>query len=1067
MKKLFLTLLMFGVTLAGWSQLTKTNWDASSGTLTLNYAGGGLPTSPEAIKDVIGRGADGAEHKVKKLVLTGILSNSEIASDAFAQLIQECPGPGENPFELDLSACTNLFCKYQGKGADGSLTYKPGNGQSLETTIHHEYELIKSDNTTYYCYSYDNPVQGLPATLDTNTEYDVTVRQNNQQVNAKFVYMNDGKWHIYFNQYETPEALVVKETIYTDVKTNQVVTVNNPDDLEYDEENDTYSYVYDESVTIYDAFAFPTKTEPNGNKIMDKVTKITFPNSDNFDMVPNGLCNAFTNLQEIVLPNKIVAVGNRAFNGCTALTTVTWSTGLVITGGESFHGSGLTAANLSTCTALEEIGYETFEECAALTSVTFPSGSTLTVLGNDAFRKSGLTSVDMSMCEGITEFAVKSSSYRQFSACPNLTEATLPPNLTVMPFSDGNQVFADCDNLTTVTFSGEAKYENGTFVNPLIIDKGAFSTLRKLKVVNFSNNLTEIRENAFKECAIEYVNLEECHELTEIQKDGFVDCLSMKEVHLCSHPKTIRTQAFHNIKSITKVEIHGCENTCMTEVVCENRGFEWDITHNQTAAPSDIMEVVAELVFPKEGSVCNDANYTSAWDYFVGDYKSGALITQENLLCYYRYVPQSGASTTKVVGYVFDEDGNQVFNADGTPKTQDYNDVPVECQYQKGNGWHEFIKVGFGEIVKPGEFLRTYSRTAGDGPCLLPKEIIAYRAIDYKSTKVGYVKDRNGDWYCVDTTQPEESRVYIQITDDTPESDYAGKTRFSKLTIGGILYLRPLIAKVAQYDGREGYTAENKDYFDSEEVYQNLTAVQGGHSYVPENTGVVLYSNLITEEAFLMLPGDFGTDVVYKQFPHTGDRYEEARRANGGPNDINMLHGSYGTGWTVAPVYPWLFKGQSDETSGAEPADETTYTAGHYSYTTPKAYRNFACTVTSTNTETGKKTYGWKRLQPSVLKVNRAFAQIPVNRFDNFNETVDQMPDFTLEDEITDDTSSNLLVINMFEYENNGAGVDGIKTVNTVENNVDNDGWYTLQGVRVLNPNKGVYIHNGQKVVIK
>lgn len=851
---------------------------------------------------------------------------------------------------------------------------------------------------------------------------------------------------------------------------------------------------------------------------------ITFPDNSNFTFIPDGLCKGLTNLQTVVMPNNIVAIERNAFKNCTALANVTWSTGLQyigllnvekengifegctslpaidlsactslevlgrgafkgttaatsvslpsslkVIGGEAFANSGLTSANLSGCTALETMEYECFEDCAALTAITFPAGNTLTHIGNDAFQRSGLISVDMSMCTGITEFQANSTSgdYKTFWKCTSLTSIILPPNISAVPGNQG--LFKDCSALASVTFTGTAKYEGGAFVNPLVIENAAFSELTELTVVNFSNNLLRIEANAFNKCDIINVELQECHELVEIQEAAFKDCLGMINVDLCSHPKVIRKEAFRNIHSIKKVEIHGCEGTCMTEVICENRGFEYDITHHQTATLNAI-EDCALLIFPEDGEVCENSPYTSAWDFFVGDYKAGTLITQENLLCYYRVVPAEGHGTTKRVDNVYDENGNQVYNEDGTPKTVDVNNVPVECQYQTGNGWHEFLNVGRGEIVKPGEFLRTYSRTANDGPCLLPTQITAYRAIDYKSTKVGYVKDRTGDWYCVDTSQPEESREYIQITDETPASDYAGKTRFSKLTIGGILYLRPLIAKVASYNGTEGYTAANKEFFDSEEVYQNLIAVPGGHSYVPENTGVVLYSTNITEEAFLMLPGDFGTDVVYKEFHHTGDRYEEARRAGGNgvntDDDINMLHGSYGTGWTVAPVYPWLFKGQSDETSGAEPADETTYTAGHYSYTNPKAYRNFACTVTGT-ADNGKKTYGWKRLQPSVLKVNRAFAQIPVNRFDNFNEGVDQMPDFTIEDMPTDNTSSSLMLIGMFEGENEGSVADGIKTVNTIEVKADNNAWYTLQGVRVANPTKGVYIHNGQKVVIK
>ena len=43
--------------------------------------------------------------------------------------------------------------------------------------------------------------------------------------------------------------------------------------------------------------------------------------------------------------------------------------------------------------------------------------------------------------------------------------------------------------------------------------------------------------------------------------------------------------------------------------------------------------------------------------------------------------------------------------------------------------------------------------------------------------------------------------------------------------------------------------------------------------------------------------------------------------------------------------------------------------------------------------------------------------------------------------------------------------IEGIETVEESSNN--NDAWYNLQGVKVLNPQKGIYIHNGKKVVIK
>ena len=42
-----------------------------------------------------------------------------------------------------------------------------------------------------------------------------------------------------------------------------------------------------------------------------------------------------------------------------------------------------------------------------------------------------------------------------------------------------------------------------------------------------------------------------------------------------------------------------------------------------------------------------------------------------------------------------------------------------------------------------------------------------------------------------------------------------------------------------------------------------------------------------------------------------------------------------------------------------------------------------------------------------------------------------------------------------------------IENVTSDEETKDNDVYYNLNGQRVSNPQKGVYIHNGKKVIIK
>ena len=58
------------------------------------------------------------------------------------------------------------------------------------------------------------------------------------------------------------------------------------------------------------------------------------------------------------------------------------------------------------------------------------------------------------------------------------------------------------------------------------------------------------------------------------------------------------------------------------------------------------------------------------------------------------------------------------------------------------------------------------------------------------------------------------------------------------------------------------------------------------------------------------------------------------------------------------------------------------------------------------------------------------------------------------------------LPINFRSLENDGDGTTGIKVQSSMFN-APSDAYYTLQGQRVVNPSKGLYIKNGKKVVIK
>ena len=1090
MKKLFTTILMMGVALVGWASVTA-DYDEGTKTLTINYTAD--PNNPNELQNLNISNPPGElikehERNAETLVLTGDWANKDLS--VIGKLVERCiktDGPDANPNKkifLDLSACYKMRSK---------VVKTDGSWNADIDWVTTEHKFVPDPN---------NPEQ----VTVTGTATETSIYYNSWAVDGNG---NPQSWATPYTGevqgdettgYHTPDNQpLVKFPAYVDENGNQVTDVTENPDGTY-----SYSYTYTLDST---KFSFADGKFSNAEKYLNG---IAFPNHADFNCIPEQFCVSAlkSGLTTVVFGDYMEWIGAEAFSGCTSLTDPVFPATMKVFGGDCFKDcNSFTKVDLSLLPKIQIVDYMAFGSSGDNTATSnlaefiLPSNNTsLKYFANYVIRGTKVKKLDFSGCKGIVnfahdgkatfgEFSPNWDSYWTFYGSSELEEIILPPNLVYLT----EKAFNTCPKLKKVTFGD----------NCLLIDKAAFQKCYTLEEVKFPIHIVTIEEDAFEETGLKKVDLSACHELRTVEIGAFGTIPALTDVKICSHPKVLRgnghgTGCFNNCKNIETVEITAChtpENpvTDITQCYCEIGAFDYDITEVQTQI--DNVSKGARLIFPDDmpvgenqvyagtthqsGTYVDDQGverqtfgieqgtaytnpYTSAFDFFVGDYKSGVLLSQTNLQVFFDNVPNN---LDVAPGY-------------GTPVNQpdlgeyvpgvsaDENHKVVGDTRYAYNGWMEFINVEKSQIVPKGEFLRTYSRTAGDGPCMLPKGITAYRAVDYKSNAVGWVLDKNrktGTHYLKEDASSDltDDSNYVLITEETDPADYANRPLYSKVTTGGKLFLRPLVAKVAQYDGHEGYEGDNIGYFDSEEVYSQLTNVPGGYSYVPEETGVVLYSSSIDEKSFLVLGGDFGTETVYKKFPHTGDRYEEGRLSSSNTDDdINMLQGSFGTGVPVAPVFPWVYK------------DKTNYSGG--TYTKNKEYRNFAAVKIERNGgSVVEDRYRWKRLTPSKMKINRAFASIPVNRFDNWNESVDQMPDFTIEDEVEPTNNSNLMLISVFGDEEVNGETDGIeeikeiKTTDIIVVNANDNVWYTTQGVRVANPTKGVYIHNGKKVVIK
>ena len=486
-------------------------------------------------------------------------------------------------------------------------------------------------------------------------------------------------------------------------------------------------------------------------------------------------------------------------------------------------------------------------------------------------------------------------------------------------------------------------------VHCITIEKEAFRDDTNLTTVVFPNMQKEgnsdatIGLNAFYNCNLSAVNLQNWHNLTLIDKHSFYKNVNLGEVHICTHTKLIKgggqgNGAFDDCEKITLVQIHCCNGTHVDDCVCERDAFDQKVTYGDTDISQ--IESAAKLQYCEESGVSGAAvsghtdtnvfkdegyTYASPFDFFVGDWKGDLLITQANL--------------------------NEQWRNNAL------------------NGWQQFLNGGDPIFIDDGKFIRTYSRADNEGATVLPAGITAYRAVGYKS----------------------------------------GAASASDPSVGGYIELVAL-----KHTFTEGNASVSK-------------------SYVPLNTGVVLISTAASVDALLYLTEYNGSEVL-TPYPNT-----EAYDAD--MNERNFMFPSKGSNLKVYPSTPWPYVDGASVT-----------------------HRNFGLY------KVGEDTYKWYRFLPSQadntdydLRDHYAYAHLPAKLFTNPNEKGD---------------SPNLDQANAIIQEDQGNGsniavgfviideLTGVKTIKNIDSS-EGDFWYTIQGVKVEHPTKGVYIHNNRKVVIK
>ena len=248
--------------------------------------------------------------------------------------------------------------------------------------------------------------------------------------------------------------------------------------------------------------------------------------------VPYGLKGEYS----IREGTKVVC--DRAFSGCSGLTSIHIPDGVTSIGKSAFSGcSGLTSIHIPD--GVTSIGKSAFSGCRGLTSIHIPDG--VTSIGYRAFEKcSGLTSIHIP--DGVTSIGDSA-----FDGCSGLTSIHLGSRVKEMGANPFGGVICNIENHSPYfEVEDQVLYTKGK--------KQLIAFLSSADHFEIPDGVTSIGNRAFFGCS-GLTNIHIPDGVTSIGDCAFFGCSGLTNIHIPDGVTSIGAGAFYECSGLTSIHI--------------------------------------------------------------------------------------------------------------------------------------------------------------------------------------------------------------------------------------------------------------------------------------------------------------------------------------------------------------------------------------------------------------------------------------------------------------------------------------------------------------------------------